>query len=72
MNEDIKFAVLFEISKLQEENDKLKKENKKLKNRYLKLIINGNAFKIKSDVKELQYIDYENNGFTLEVLEKWD
>ena len=42
-----------------------------LENRYLELIINGNTFKIKNDVKKLQYIDFENNKFTLEVLEKW-
>lgn len=43
-----------------------------LENRYLELIINGNTFKIKNDVKKLQYIDFENNKFTLEVLEKWN
>jgi len=43
-----------------------------LENRYLELIINGNSFKIKNDVKELQYIDYGNKEFTLEVLEKWN
>ena len=43
-----------------------------LENRYLELIINGKSFKIKNDVKELQYIDYENKEFTLEVLEKWN
>lgn len=43
-----------------------------LENRYLELIINGQPFKIKNDVKELQYIDSGNNEFTLEVLEKWN
>ena len=43
-----------------------------LENRYLELIINGNTFKIKNHVKKLQYIDFENNKFTLEVLEKWN
>ena len=43
-----------------------------LENRYLELIINENTFKIKNDVKKLQYIDFENNKFTLEVLEKWN
>ena len=44
----------------------------KLENRYLELIINGKPFKIKNDVKKLQYTDYENKEFTLEVLEKWN
>ena len=43
-----------------------------LENRYLKLIINGKSFKIKNDVKKLQYIDFKDNEFTLEVLEKWN
>ena len=51
--------------------EKLEKENKELENRFLELIINGKPFKIKNDVKELQYIDFKDNEFTLEVLEKW-
>lgn len=45
--------------------------NKELENRFLEIIINGKPFKIKNDVKELQYIDFKDNEFTLEVLEKW-
>lgn len=52
--------------------EKLEKENKELENRFLELIINGKPFKIKNDVKKLQYIDFKDNEFTLEVLEKWN
>ena len=43
-----------------------------LENRYLEIIINNKTFKIKNDVKKIKYTDFENNEFTLEVLEKWN
>jgi uncharacterized protein YaaN involved in tellurite resistance len=68
------------IFQLETDNKKLDKENQglmedksdDLKNRYLEITINNKTFKIKNDVKKIKYTDFENNQFTLEILEKWN
>lgn len=43
-----------------------------LEDRYLEIIINNKIFKIRNNVKKIKYTDFENNEFTLQVLEKWE